>query len=366
MKILLASSLKRRVDKNITASRSVIIYQIASGLVKQGHEVTILGTGDSYVDGAKTIPIIPKAWIDLPPAENPFFRDVATLIELNYAIIKLQKEYDIIHNHVYPEFFTPIIESQLTTPLLTTIHIQPTEYIDTAFSEFNKSYFVSISEAHRRLFKKAHIFKVVYNGINTSLYSFSQSKDDYMLWLGRLSKAKNKDGNFMDPKGVKWAIELAQKTGSRLKLSGNVEDMDFFNQAVKPHLNDKIEWIGPISKEQALTKQEVVSLMQRAKVYLMTVNWYEPFGLVMAESMSCGTPVIGFDRGSVSELIDDGKTGFVVNPDEGMSGLEEAFSKINTIKPEDCRKHVEDNFSVEKMVENYEKTYQEIIAKKNE
>ena len=101
--------------------------------------------------------------------------------------------------------------------------------------------------------------------------------------------------------------------------------------------------------------------MQKAKVFLMTINWYEPFGLVMAEAMSCGTPVIGFDRGAVKELIVEGRTGFVVPPEKGIEGLKEALSKIDQIKPQDCRNHIVNNFSTEKMVDNYEKTYLDIL-----
>jgi glycosyltransferase involved in cell wall biosynthesis len=165
----------------------------------------------------------------------------------------------------------------------------------------------------------------------------------------------------MDPKGIKWAIKLAQETGSNLLLAGNVEDMEFYKKEVEPHLNEKIKWIGPVSSELTLTKPEVAKLMQEAKTYLMTINWYEPFGLVMAEAMSCGTPVIGFNRGSVKELILDGKTGFVVAPEKGIEGLKEALAKINSIKPQDCRDHVVKNFSTGTMLNNYEKTYQEII-----
>ena len=105
--------------------------------------------------------------------------------------------------------------------------------------------------------------------------------------------------------------------------------------------------------------------MQKAKVFLMTINWYEPFGLVMAEAMSCGTPVIGFNRGAVPELIVDGKTGFVVSPQEGIDGLKTALSKLETIKPIDCRNHVVTNFSTQTMIDNYEKTYLEIIKNKS-
>jgi glycosyltransferase involved in cell wall biosynthesis len=169
----------------------------------------------------------------------------------------------------------------------------------------------------------------------------------------------------MDPKGVKWAIKLAEETGSKLLMSGNIEDMEFYNRDVKPHLNDKIQWLGSLSSELVLTKPEVASLMQKAKAFLMTINWYEPFGLVMAEAMSCGTPVIGFDRGAVQELVVNGKTGFVVPPEAGINGLKEALTKIKNINPQDCRDHVIKNFSTQTMVDNYEKTYLEILKNKS-
>lgn len=363
MKILILSTLKRKITRQMTASRSQIIYKLASGLAKKGHQVSILGTGDTEVEGCQTIPITEKGWVDLPAAENPFFLETATIARLIRKMVEIEGNFDIVHNHLYPEFLPPLVEDELKTPLVTTVHIQATEFIDKTLSLFKKTYLISISKAHQSLFKKTKFYKVIYNGIDTNLFSFRPQKDNYFLWVGRLSKAKNKDGRFMDPKGVRWAIKLAQETGINLILTGNVEDFDFFNRDVKPYLNDKIKWYGPVSPEQSLTQKEVANLMQNAKAFLMTINWYEPFGLVMAEAMSCGTPVIGFDRGSVSELVIDGKTGFVVPPEKGVDGLKEALGKIDQINPEDCRRHAVKNFSQEKMVENYEKTYLEILAK---
>lgn len=361
MKILIVSLLKRKVAPEVTASRPRIIYELASGLIKRGHEITILGTGDSNVPGAKIISIIPKAFIELPPSENPFYTEIAYLVQLAKKIEEIASEYDIIHNHTYPEFINLLVADKIKTPMVTTVHAQATEEFDNTLNLFPNTTLISLSKAHRSLFKKAKFERIVYNGVDTSLYSFSDKKREYLLWLGRLSKAKNKDGNFMDPKGIKWAIELARQTGEKLLLSGNIEDMKFFEQDVKPYLNDKIKWIGPISSEQALTREEVIFLMQGAKAFLMTINWEEPFGLVMAESMSCGTPVIGFNRGSVSEVIVDGKTGFIVDPQEGVEGLKKALEKLPSIKFQDCREHMVNNFSLEKMVEGYEKIYQEIV-----
>lgn len=362
MKILIASLLKRDVNEKTLSSRPRIIYELVNGLVKKGHEITIIGTGQSIIPGVKTIPIIEKAFVEMGPFENPFYAETSFLVRLTQKIQEIAPNFDIVHNHTYPEFINLLVADKINTPLATTIHAQVTPELDEVLSVFTKnSYLFSISEAHRRQFKKTNIYKIVYNGIDTNVYTFQEKKEDYLLWLGRLSKAKNPDGSFMDPKGIKWAIKLAQETGSNLKLGGNIEDMEFYNRDVKPYLNDKIQWIGPLSSELSLTKPEVSKLMQNAKAFLMTINWYEPFGLVMAEAMACGTPVIGFDRGSVKELIIDGKTGFVVSPEKGIDGLKEAYGKIATIKPIDCRKHVEENFSTKTMVNNYEKAYQEII-----
>lgn len=360
MKILLVSTLKRRIAPEITASRSRIIYEIASGMVKKGHQVSILGTGDSVVEGACIIPIIPKAFVDLPSAENQDYAEESYRVQMIKRLEELSSDFDVIHNHSYPEF--PNLLANIKTPMLTTIHAQPSQELDDALSLFPNSNLISISKSHMSKFTKAKFLKYVYNGIDTNLYSYVDKKGDYLLWIGRLSKAKNADGSFMDPKGVKWAIKLAEETGDNLIILGNVEDERFFEEEIKPHLNEKIKWHGPVAKEQVIEREEMVGLMQRAKAFLMTVNWEEPFGLVMAEAMSCGTPVIGFDRGSVSELVADGETGFVVSPDRGVEGLREALGKIGQINSSKCRERVEKMFSIDKMIENYENVYKEIIG----
>lgn len=363
MRILIVSSLKRKITPETTASRTRIIYELVNGLLKRNHEITILGTGDSSVPGAKIIPVIPQGFIDMPPFENPFYAETSYLVKLAKKIEETASSFDIVHNHTYPEFINLLVAGKIKTPIVTTLHAQATPEFDNVLNLFPNTYLVSISNAHRKLFTKAKIYKTIYNGVDTDLYGYCEKKEDYLLWLGRLSKAKNKDGSFFDSKGIKWAIKLAQETDNRLFLSGNVEDMTFFNKDVKPHLNDKIKWIGPVSSEQMLTKEQVVKLMQKARAYLMTINWYEPFGLVMAEVMSCGTPVIGFDRGSVSELVIDGKTGFVVPPENGLAGLKKVLAEIDKIDPKNCREHIINNFSIEKMITNYENLYNEIVDK---
>jgi glycosyltransferase involved in cell wall biosynthesis len=236
--------------------------------------------------------------------------------------------------------------------------------MDDLLSTFKKTHFISLSNRYQTLYKKTKFYATVYNGVDTNLYAYHEKKDDYLFWLARLPKARNKDDGFMDPKGVRWAIKLAQATGEKLFISAPVEDREFFEKDVKPYLNDRIQFVGEPTIEQSVPKEKIIELFQNAKAFLMTINQHEPFGLVMAEAGSCGTPVIGFDRGSIPEVVVDGKTGFVVPYEKGVDGLKDALSKANQIKPQDCRNHIVEKFSIEKMVENYEKTYQEILSQK--
>ncbi len=364
MKILVLAPLTRKISQKITAARPRVIFDLISGLKKRGHKITVLGTEDSYIPGVEIIPIIKKGFYEISSSfENPFYAHTSFLIKQIKIVEKISSNFDIIHNHSYPEFIPLLMEKHIKTPLVTTIHTQMTPELDEALSLFSGAYLICISKAVKRLAKKSKISRVIHNGVDTNLYGFCSKKEDYLLWIGRLAKAKDKKGNFLDPKGVRWAIKLARETNSKLLLAGNVEDPEFFKKDVKPYLSRKINWIAPISFEQPLFKRQVAKLMQKAKAFLMTINWQEPFGLIMAEAQSCGTPVIGFDRGSVSELVNNGKTGFVVKPKQGIEGLKKALKKINEINSKDCRAHIEKNFSLEKMVDNYERTYLEVLKK---
>lgn len=360
MRILLVSTLKRKIAPDFFASRSRIIYQIAEGMIKKGHSVSILGTGDSYVPGATIIPVLEKGWVDLPPVENEFVRQTSALLKLSRILVEIQDDFDVIHNHTYPDVFPSVIEDQLKIPLVTTLHAVATDYLDDLMSHYKKSHFVALSQSYKKLYTQTPIEFVVYNGVDTNLYKYQEKKENYLFWLGRLPKGKDEQGNFLDPKGVRWAIALAQKTKTPLYMAGSCEDPAFFEQDIKPHLSDTIQWVGDVSPEQSVPIEKIVSLMQGAKAFLMTINQEEPFGLVMAEAGSCGTPVIAFDRGSVREVVKDGLTGIIVPPSNGVEGLADALMAISGISPSECRNHIKENFSVETMVKNYEDLYQRL------
>ncbi|MEK7540284.1 MAG: glycosyltransferase family 4 protein [Patescibacteria group bacterium] len=358
MNILMVPLLKRKMGPQVTASRPRVIFELTQGLIARGHKVSVLGTKNSSIPGAKIIPVIPKSMVEMGAYENPFYAETGYLVQLAKHLQKISGQFDIIHNHTYPEFINLLVEPLLRAPMVTTVHAQMTPELDQTLSGFPDSKLISLSQAHKRLAHKTKFWKVIYNGIDTDVYRFSAQKENYLLWIGRLGKARDAKGQFIDAKGVRNAIRLAEETGQRLLLAGNVEDKKFFDQDVKPHLNKKIQWVGEVSSEQSLTKFEVAKLMAKAKGFLMTINWEEPFGLVMAEAMSCGTPVVGFKRGAVPELVEHGKTGFVA---KDFKGLVQGVKKLGEINPAACRARVEKYFSLDITVGNYYKAYQQAI-----
>jgi hypothetical protein len=358
MKILVLAPLTRKIDSNITAGRPRVIFDLLSGLVKRGHKITVLGTKNSKISGVKFIPVINKGFYEIAGEfENEFYGHTGFLTKQALMAEKLSSNFDVIHNHSYPEFVPFLVSKRLKAPMVTTLHMAMSKKLDEVFSEFSNTNLICASESAKKMAHKTKMFKVIHHGVDLNLYKFESQKDDYLLWIGRLSKAKDSSGNFMDPKGVKTAIELAQKTNQRLMLVANVEDNIFFEKEVKPYLSDKIQWVGDIGSEQPLSKKEISKLMQKAKALLMTTKLPEAFGLVMAEAQSCGTPVIGFDIGPVSEIIINKKTGFVVKIKDGVKGMIKVLKKIEDIKPADCRKNAEENFSIERMVSDYEAIY---------
>ncbi len=359
MKILFLAPLTRKITPDSTAGRTSIVFNLVTELKKRGHEITLLGTGDSNIPGVKIVPVIKKGFYEISSSfENPFYAHTSFLVKQAKMAKNLSSKFDLIHNHSYPEFISLLALEDTKTPIVTTLHMTLTPELDQALSFFLKNKIVG-SRVAKKLAKKTKIHKVIHHGINTDLFTFEKEKEDYLLWIGRLSKAKDNHGNFMDPKGVRWAIKLAEETNSKLLMGGAVEDLDFFKKDVKPHLTDRIKWVTSISFEQPLKRKEVAELMKKARTFLMMS---EIFGLTVIEAQSCGTPVIGFKREVPSALIIDGSTGFVV--EKNIKALKKALNNIDKIKPENCRKHVEENFSQKKMVEDYEDLYRELSKNK--
>ncbi len=227
--------------------------------------------------------------------------------------------------------------------MLTTIHGFSDPDILRVYRSHKDSYYASISDSDRD--SELPYVATVYNGIDLSNLTFRATGGEKLVHYGRIH----------NDKGTHLSIELAKKAGMDLIIAGIIQDQNYFDTLVKPHINDSsIQYIGPVNPVQrdALLKEAY------AVIHLNLIP--ERFGLVMAESMAAGVPVIAMDLGSCREVIVDKKTGYLVNNvDEAV----EAVGKIDQIDRKDCRRHVEENFTIDCMVSKYEKVYEEIFRR---
>lgn len=368
MKIALLPALKRPITPTTTASRNRVVANLAIHLAKKGHQVTIFGTSNSYLPNVSFYPVIPKGLVELEPSENQFYTETAYIVHAVSKLVKAQGQFDVINSHMYPEFLPLLKSAEFKTPLVTTIHAQITPELKMAMHDTKESSHVMVlSQAAKKALGLDAT--VIYNGIDQNFFTPDWERSrEYLLFIGRMSKAKNKDGTFQDPKGVQHAIELSKRTGEKLKIVGNVEDEQFFNQLVKPHLSETVEFVGKVSKEPPLSPEEIRDILRGAKALIFPINWEEPCPLTIFETQACGTPVISFARGSLPELVVDGLTGYVIDYNRGVDGLVSAVEKLNSLSSQeyktmcfDARKRVEEHFTVDRMVNDYENLYQKIV-----
>ena len=327
----------------------IMIKALTDELVKRGHEATLFAAGNSKTK-AELKAVFPKSLLE---EKVDWYHRSQNLINAGNAF-KYADKFDIIHNHAGDNalFFTDICQ----TPVLTTLHnVLPDpknrnsdEYVTFKYYA-RKTNFASISfnqRTHTDL--KLKYVDNIYNGININDFSFNENPKDYLAWLGRIHYGK----------GMWNAVSAAKKSKQKLMLAGGATcetDEEYF-KSVKPMIDGKrIKYIGEVSPKE---KNE---LLGNAKALLFPTIWEEPFGLVMIEAMACGAPVIAFNKGSVPEVIKNGKTGFIVKNEKEMI---EAIKKIDKINRADCRQHVENNFTVEKMVDRYERVYEKVIKSK--
>lgn len=330
-----------------------IVHYLTEELIRRGHDVTLFASGDSKTK-AKLISVYPRALKkDNIPWTDPFWN----LENLSRAF-QVASQFDIIHSHL--DLWTLFFQELTKTPVMHTFHnplytpsvTDPTKIptrlkIFEHYKENTFGCFISKSQRNLCPVKFPHNF-IVYNGIDISLYKFNPKPKDYFIWIARI-----------DPhKGIENAIEAVERAGVKLLLAGRLdpERYNYFKKKIKPHLNDKIQYIGELSQDQ------LSDFYGNAIACLYPIEWHEPFGLIMAESMACGTPVIAFNLGSVPEVVKDGETGFVVpfkdkKGEKNIRGIVEAIKKIDQIDRKDCQKWVEKNFTYQKMTDRYERIY---------
>jgi glycosyltransferase involved in cell wall biosynthesis len=337
MKIAILAPISWRTPPRKYGPWEQVASNIAEGLVANGIDVTLFATGDSITKGkldfvsersySEDVEMDPKVW---------------ECLHISHLMEQADK-YDLIHNNYD---FLPLTYSRLIkTPMLTTIHGFSSKKIIEVYKKYNDTNsYVSISNSDRS--PQLDYMATVYNGINTDGFTFNAKPKDYLLFFGRIHPEK----------GTFESIQIAKQSGRKLIIAGLIQDQEYFDNKIKPLVNgDDIVYIG-----NAAPKERDI-LLGEAYALLHPISFAEPFGLSVAEAMLCGTPVIAFNKGSMPELIQDEKTGFLVsNIDEAVS----AVNNIQSINRQFCNEYATSKFSRQKMVEGYLEVYRQILNTK--
>ena len=305
---------------------------ITEGLAARGWDVTLFATGDSETR-AHLHAVVDKGYEE----DSSIDPKVAEYLHIS-EVFEHAGEFDLIHSHY--DFMALSYTRLVKTPVLTTIHGFSSPRIMPVYEKYRDGYFVSISNSDRA--PRLNYLATVYNGIDLSLYPFQPVAGEHLIFLGRIHPDK----------GVHLAIEVARRSGLPLVIAGIIQDQTYFREQVQPHLDQKISYIGPVDVSG---KNE---LFARAVALLHLNTIPERFGLVLAEANAAGVPVIAMDLGSCREVIKDGQTGFLVaSVDQAIQALD----RVHEIDRNECRRRVQHCFSIETMVEAYERVYATIF-----
>jgi glycosyltransferase involved in cell wall biosynthesis len=334
MKVAMLSPIAWRTPPRHYGPWERVVSLITEGLVSNNIQVTLFATGDS-ITSAQLQYICPY-----PYEENPDIDPkVWEALHISY-LFERAGEFDIIHNNYD---FMPLSYSRLVkTPMITTIHGFSSKKILPIYREYNRdNYYVSISNADRH--PDLDYLATVYHGIDLKEFTLNLQAGNYLLYFGRIHPDK----------GLSEAIQIACQFGMKLLIAGIIQDKHYFNEKIAPHIdNDFITYLGSVGPSQRN------DLLAGAYALLHPIRFDEPFGLSVVEAMACGTPVVAFTRGSMPEVIKDGKTGFLVN---NVNEACEALNDLPIINRKACRDWVENRFSQERMVADYITLYNTIL-----
>lgn len=337
MKIAQIAPLIESVPPRLYGGTERIVSYLTEALVAQGHDVTLFASGQS-ITSARLVPCCAKALRLNPQVKDPIPYHMVMLDKLR----RMAGEFDILHFHI-DQFHFPVFRD-LAHRTVTTLHgrqdLADLQYLYEGFPEMR---LISISEAQRIPIPTANFAGTVQHGLPRDLLPPTLvPRGGYLAFLGRISPEKRLD----------HAITIARAVGMPLKIAAKVDRVDekYFHREIAPLLEQPgIEFIGEIDERQK------ARFLGDAQALLFPIDWPEPFGLVMIEAMSCGTPVLAFRNGSVGEVIEDGVTGYVVD------NVEQAICKIGCVQALDrgrVRRRFEQRFTAERMANDYVKIYQ--------
>ncbi|HEY3598143.1 MAG TPA: glycosyltransferase family 4 protein [Paraburkholderia sp.] len=340
MRIAQIAPLYEAVPPKLYGGTERVVSYLTEALVDLGHDVTLFASGDS-VTSAKLDAAWPRALRLDPTIRDP----IAPHMLLLERVRRVAHEFDVLHFHL--DYLPFPLFSQLDTPFVTTLHgrldlpeLQP------MFDHFPEASVVSISDSQRQPLPQANWLNTVYHGLPDPLLTPQTDREpEYLAFLGRICPEKRVD----------TAIRIAAQTGLPLKIAAKIDkvDQDYFKAEIEPLLSQAhVEFVGEITEAQK------PAFLSGAKALLFPIDWSEPFGLVMIESMACGTPVIAFNRGSVPEVIDHGLTGYIV---EDVQGAVAAVQRLHELSRSAIRAQFERRFSAKTMAQNYVDGYMTLV-----
>lgn len=343
MKIAQISSIYLSIPPKTHGGTERIVFDLCQHLTRRGHQVELFASGDSKVD-CLLQSVLPVASEDDP--QSTFYLEKEFEARNTHNLYRQADRFDVVHAH-WPTV-APYFSVFSKTPTLITY-----AYIEKELHEYYRDHFphcfpVCISRAQAKMLGDESL-PVVYNGIDLDGIPFNNEPDDFFIVVGRMTPGK----------GIAEAIRIAQKANARLLIVGRITahlpwSEQYFLKEIQPHIDgDRVRHI------ESLPHDQLMQIVGRARGFLFPPQWEEPFGLAVAESMAAGTPVLAYPRGSMSELVKHGESGYLVCTEDEMV---DAIYRIERLERERCRSWVGENFSLEQMVTGYERLYRRIAS----
>jgi glycosyltransferase involved in cell wall biosynthesis len=335
MRIAQVAPLAESVPPKLYGGTERVVAYLADELVRKGHDVTLFASADSCTS-ARLVPLCDRA---LRLSTEP--RDSLALHFLMVErIARSARQFDVIHFHIAPLHFP--VARRLERAHVTTLHGRlDVPDLTALYQEYSDMPVVSISDAQRAPLMGANWLGTVYHGIPEGALRFHEEAGAYFAFLGRISPEKRVDR----------AIAIAKASGYPLRIAAKVDPVDalYFEREIRPLLDHpQVTYLGEIAHE------DKSAFLGHAKALLFPIDWPEPFGLVMIESLACGTPVVAFRGGSVDEIIEDGVTGFIV---DDLDAAVAAAQRAHTLDRRACRTSFERRFSAARMASDYLNLY---------
>lgn len=352
MKIAIIAHTNFPIAEPYAGGLEMITYNLVKKLQAAGHEVVLYGHPNSSAD----LPVkifedisLTSFYTDYDKVDKNLFDQTVSSYYSRVMIDVLSSDYDIIHNHSL-HYLPIILGEQSLVPFITTFHTPVFPELDFALKTIKKpkQYFTTVSKSLSNTYKHLINSSVIYNGICLDEWTYNESPQNYVFWYGRICPEK----------GTHTAIKAAKSVGQKILIAGPISNKEYFDKEVK-HLidNNKVRYIGH------LKQAEINQVLRNAKIMLFTSIWDEPYGLTLAESLACGTPVVSWDKGAAVEILD--KTCGIIIPPFDMDKYASGILAAQLLDRKSCRQRAESFCGIQTMVKRYEDFYKGVILSKD-